>query len=109
MNAILKYAKALYWAIYRLTPRGRRAWTFKKGYEGLLQSNSLRTQTKLRVIHSAGTVLKPKKIISFFGGRSISKSKVSNHQVKEVVKHRHAEELKERGIKITKKGRFKNA
>ena len=105
MNILSK----IYWAVYRLFPKGKKEWILKQGFEGLKKSNMARRSTKLKVIHSANKLVKPKKILGFGKNGSVLKSKKSNHQIIEGVKHEHSEELKDRGIKITKKGKIKNA
>lgn len=97
------------WFFYRLTPKGKRAWKFKKGFDGLLESNRLKTQAKANVISTAIKNMKKKKLIAFHKGKSISKPKQSDYQIKESVKQEHKEELSTVGIKITKKGKFRNA
>ena len=97
------------WFFYRFTPRGRDAWKLKKGLEGLKHQKALRTVTKIKVVHSANEMLKSKKILAFHKGKSIFKPKKSDHEVRESVKSAHREELDQRGIEITKSGKFRNA
>ena len=105
---LLHHINQLGWFFYRLTPKGKKAYTFKKGLEGLRESNALRTKTKANVITSAFKKLKQKKILAFHKGNSISKSKKTDHQVIKAVSVEHAEELRERGLKISYNGKFKN-
>lgn len=101
--------KRAFWALYRLFPRGRREWILKQGFEGLKKSSISRRETKLKVIHSANKMIKSKKILGFGKNGSVVKSKKTDHEIIEGVKHRHSDELQERGIKITKSGKLKNA
>lgn len=109
MKKILGLINRLIWAIYKLSPQGKKAWKLKKGLEGMKKSRLLRNVAKMNVVHSANKELEEKKILAFHKGESIVKAKKSNHQVREAVAHKHAGELQERGIKITKTGKFKNA
>lgn len=106
MKSILK---TLFWAVYRITPKGKKAWKFKKGFEGLMESKRSKDDVKLNVVHTAYKNMKKKKILAFKKGQSVSKAKSSDHQIRESAKAQHKEELKERGIKISKKGKFQNA
>lgn len=74
-----------------------------------MESNRLKTTTKANVISSAFDIMKRKKIIAFNKGKSIAKPKKSDYQIKEAVKVQHKDELSAMGLKITKKGKFKNA
>ena len=105
---LLHHINQLGWFFYRLTPKGKKAYTFKKGLEGLREGNALRTKTKANVITSAYKKLKQKKLLAFHKGQSISKAKKTDHQVIKAVSVEHKEELKERGIRILNNGKFKN-
>ena len=109
MKALNNFFNSIYWFIYKLTPKGRKAWILKKGLEGIRVSNRKKTMAKLNVIDSANEVLKKKKIITFLKGKSVTKSKASDHQVIDAVSKKHDEELKENHIKINRKGKFQNA
>lgn len=97
------------WWIYKLTPRGRSAWILKKGLQGLQARAKEKRNAKLKVIYSANRLIKQKKLLGFANNKNISKSKKSDHQVIEQVKAKHKEDLVGPGLKITKKGKFKNA
>lgn len=99
----------LYWFFYRLTPQGKKAWLFKRGFDGFIASAQEKRETKKKVYSSAAKKMKPKKILAFHKGQSVSKSKKSTHQVIKSVENEHGQELQERGLRITKKGTFKNA
>jgi len=99
----------IYWAIYRLFPRGKKAWTFKKGLEGLQKRKVEKNLTKIGVISKARKKLKQKKILAFSKGSSVVKPKKTDHHVIESVKRHSSPELDKAGLKITKTGKFKNA
>lgn len=109
MKTLFNFFNSIYWFFNRLTPRGKKAWILKKGLEGIRVSNRKKTLAKLKVIDSANEVLKKKKIITFFKGKSITKSKASDHQVIDSVSKKHDEDLKENHLKISRKGKFQNA
>lgn len=99
----------LIWALYRMTPAGKRAYMFKKAERGLKRSVDMKKATKMSVVHSAYKSLKQKKILAFSRGRSVAKSKKSDHQVIHQVKNVHRNDLERSGLKIDAKGQFKNA
>lgn len=99
----------LFWFFYKLTPKGKTEFTLRQGFKGLQDHNRKTNLTKLNVVHSANKILKNKKILAFHKGNSITKSKKSNHQVIQSVKHQHQSELNKQSIKINKNGKFKTA
>lgn len=105
----MKFLNIIYWLLYRIFPSGRRAYKLKKGLEGMQKSRAKRRAARMKVVHSAGEQLKPKKILGFFKGGSVAKSKKSDHQVIEQAKRENKELLNNHGLKITKEGRIKNA
>lgn len=109
MKAIKAFFNRIYWAIYKLTPKGKRAHTLKQGFEGFREFRKETLDTKLKVVHSAGKLMKQKKILAFHKKESISKPKKSNHQVIETVKHQHQQDLNGHHLSLTKKGTFKRA
>lgn len=109
MKKLTNIINAIYWFFYKLTPKGKKAFILKEGFKGLQKSKLEGNLTKFSIIGSANKLLKTKKILAFHKGSSIAKPKKSNHQVIETVKHKHADDLKEKHLKITKKGKFVNA
>ncbi|UOY07711.1 hypothetical protein L0P88_03970 [Muricauda sp. SCSIO 64092] len=105
----MKFINAIYWFLYRLTPAGKTAWILKSGFNGLKERARDRRKTKLKVVHSAKKLADQKKILGFGKKGSVTKSKKSDHQIIEGVKKEHAEELSDKGIKISRSGKFKNA
>jgi len=96
----------IYWFLYKLTPKGKRAYILKQGFAGFKQSNAETNITKLGIIANANKLLKTKKILAFNNGESISKSKKSDFEVIKNVSINSAEELSQKGLKITKQGKF---
>ncbi|TXE18629.1 hypothetical protein ES692_06180 [Psychroserpens burtonensis] len=109
MIKLKRLFNAIYWHLYKLTPKGKRAYTLKQGLAGLQQSKAEGNITKMYVIGYANKLLKPKKILAFNKGKSIAKSKKTSHEVINASKEFNRDVLKHRGIKITKAGKFKNA
>lgn len=108
MKNLFNLLNRFLWALYRLTPAGKRAYMFKKAERGLKISVNLKKATKMSVVHSAYNSLKQKKILAFSKGRSVAKSKKSDHQVIHQVKHVHRNDLERSGLKVDPKGKFKN-
>lgn len=77
--------------------------------EFMKQEQLLDHVTKLHVIATATAVAKPKKIISFHSGKSITKPKASTHRVKHVATQKHAKLMKYQGIRVNHKNRFVDA
>lgn len=98
-----------FWFFYKLTPKGKEEYILRQGFKGLQVSKAKGNLTKIKVIGDANNLIKPRKILAFHKGKSITKSKKSNHQVIDQVSKKHQPELKERGIKISKKGKFQHA
>jgi poly(A) polymerase Pap1 len=99
----------IYWFFKKLTKKGREDYILYQGFAGIQESKKKGLVTKLNVIDSAKKLLKPKKILAFKKGRSITKSKKSNHQLIDQVTHKQKDELNDRGLKITSSGKFKHA
>ena len=99
----------IYWFFKKLTKKGREDYILHKAFFGIQESKKKGLLTKLNVIDSAKKLLKTKKILAFHKGRSIAKSKKSDHQLINQVSHKHKDELDDRGLKITKAGKFKHA
>lgn len=99
----------IYWFFYRLTPQGKKAYMFKQALQGLEVSRAKGSLSKLNIIGQANKILKPRKILTFHKGSTISKSKKTNHEVVEQVRATNKEVLSENNLKITKKGKFANA
>lgn len=106
---IYNFCNAIYWFFYKFTPKGKRAFILKQGFSGLQESKAKGSLTKINIIGQAKKLLKPKKLLAFHKGNSISKSKKSNHQVIDQVKKTNKRVLDDRNLKITKKGKFVNA
>lgn len=109
MKHILNFFNSIYWFFYKLTPAGKRAYVLSQGFKGIMESNTKNNITKLGVIGTAKKLLKPQKLVAFHKGKSITKSKKTNHQVLHASSKIHKDELTERGLKITRKGNFKHA
>lgn len=109
MKLLVNKLNQIFWAIYRLTPRGKQAYLFKMATPGLKRSVNIKKATKMMVVSSAYKALKPKKLLGFFNGASASKSKKTDHEVLHQVSHTHKRDLAQSGLQITKKGKFKNA
>ncbi|MFI1770990.1 hypothetical protein [Thalassobellus citreus] len=105
----MKLLNKIYWFFYKLTKKGKREYTLRQGLKNFEQRNKEANVIKWGIINSASKKLKLKKIITFHKGKSISKSKKTNHQVIEASKKENKEVLAERGLKITNKGKFKSA
>ena len=99
----------IYWFFKRLTPNGRKDYVIIQAFYGIQESKRKGNFTKLKVIETANKLLKPKKIITFHKGKSITKPKKSDHQVIEQSSKKHSEDLNQNNLKITKKGKFKHA
>ncbi|UOB16577.1 hypothetical protein [Abyssalbus ytuae] len=106
MNKIIS---SIFWFFYKLTKKGRQEYILREGFKRLNERKLEKIATKMNIISSSNKFLKQKKILAFNSGMSISKSKKSNHQVIENAKNKHGEELKKRGLTLTKKGKFQNA
>ncbi|MFC0605891.1 hypothetical protein [Winogradskyella pulchriflava] len=106
---LLQLINTIYWFFKRLTPNGRKDYIIAKAFSGIQQSKRNGNITKLKVIDTANKLLKPKKIITFHKGKSITKPKKSNHQVIKQASEKHSEDLKQQNLKVTKKGKFKHA
>ncbi|MEX0275706.1 MAG: hypothetical protein AB3N16_15145 [Flavobacteriaceae bacterium] len=104
----MKILQKIYWLFYRMAPRGRRAYKLKNGLDGLLASQERKTKAKLKVVRAASGQLKRKKILAFGKGKSVTKPRMSDHQIVKSVGNQHKEELAARGIRLTNKGKFKN-
>lgn len=109
MKKLKSILNAIYWFFYKLTPKGKKAYILEQGYKGILKSKQDQNITKFGIIGFANKLLKPKKIITFHKGKSITKAKKSNHQVIDSARKTNKDELKQRGLKITNSGKFKHA
>jgi hypothetical protein len=109
MKKLKAFFSNIYWSLYRLTAKGKRAFILKQGLQGLLQSKAEGNLTKINIIDFAKKLLKPKKIIAFHKGKSINKSKKTNYEVIKASKEVNKDVLKQRSLTITKAGKFKNA
>ncbi|WP_422105589.1 hypothetical protein [Winogradskyella sp.] len=99
----------IYWFFRKLTKKGKEDYIMQKAFAGIQESKRKGLITKYNVISSAKKLLKPKKIIAFNKGESITKPKKSDHQLIKQVSHQHKEDLSQNNLKITKKGKFTNA
>jgi len=108
-KAAIKFLSDIYWFFYKMTPKGKKAFILNQGFAGILESKKTQNITKFNAIKSAKKLLKPRKIIAFHKGKSITKSKKTNHQVIDQVAKKHKNELTQRGLTITNKGKFKHA
>ena len=106
---LIKLFSNIYWFFKRFTKNGRQDYILHKAFKGIQVSKRNGLLTRLNIIDSAKKLLQPKKIINFHKGKSITKSKTSNHKLVKTVTEKHKDELKERGLKITNKGKFKHA
>lgn len=103
------FFKNIFWFFYKKTKRGKRDYLFRSALEGFDQRKKESSILKLNIMKSASKKMKPKKIIAFIKGSSVSKSRVSNHGVIHSVKSEHKQLLKENSLKINKSGKFKSA
>lgn len=104
-----KLLNAIFWFFYKLTPKGKKEYILRQGFKGIQQNKLEDNFLKAEAIGSANKLLKPKSIIAFNKGKSITKNKKSNTEVISQVKDKHSSQLQERGLKITKQGKFKHA
>lgn len=109
MKQIIQIFNFIYWSLYKLTPRGKQAYVFKKSIEGFAKTKKEQNITKWSAIQTAKKLLRPKKILAFDRGVSITKSKKSTHEVIQKVKNDHKDDLDEKHLTINRKGKFKHA
>lgn len=106
---IKSIANAIYWAIYKLSKKGKQAYMFKQAAVSMQQKHNNRTVAKMAVVANSQKHAKLKKIVTFQNGRSVTKSKKSNHQIIEASRQENAQLLSENGLRITDSGKIKNA
>lgn len=106
-QSVKTFCSNIYWYFYKLTPKGKRAYILKQGFAGFEKAKKEQNITKWGIIGQANKLLKPKKILAFHKGKSISKPQKSNHQVINQVAKKNKEALNQNHLEITKNGKFK--
>ena len=105
MSKIIQFFNAIYWFFYRIFPKGRRDYTIKKGLENLMSDH----EAKMKVVHNANKKMSLRKILGFVKGKSITKAKTSDFKMMQELQKEHGQELKKKGLRLTRKGKFARA
>ena len=77
--------------------------------QGMQSAAKTQTLAKVSAVVTANGVQKTQKILTFNKGKSVAKPKKSLHETLQIVKEQNGKELANNNIKLTKKGKFKNA